>query len=300
MDIECTWCEKSYSVNPLKAQKKIAKKGYMKTRCPVCKSMNTITDKEVGISSERSKNADTGEGLSNLLWINSIQFQTTAIVLLLVTLILGSFFLYNYRSIKDRMENRLIESSNNTAQQLSKYLSIPLWGVETEAIADALASEMLDRDIYAIHIIDQDRKGVLVGKKRDPHWQITSSEEKIEGDFITAENDIVYKKELIGKVQLFTTPKFMQADLVHLSRNLVIATLSLYIAIIVGVFFTLQRIIVHPIRALTDAADSMSRGELDTQINIRSKNELGTLVDALKRMQMSLVLSLNRLKQRSL
>ena len=58
------------------------------------------------------------------------------------------------------------------------------------------------------------------------------------------------------------------------------------------------RTIVRPIKKLTDAADRISVGELDAQINVRSKDEIGALGEAISRMQESIRLSIERLRRR--
>lgn len=56
--------------------------------------------------------------------------------------------------------------------------------------------------------------------------------------------------------------------------------------------------ITRNITYLTNAADSISIGELDTQINLRSTDEIGALAEAISRMQDSLRLSIERLRKR--
>jgi HAMP domain-containing protein len=52
------------------------------------------------------------------------------------------------------------------------------------------------------------------------------------------------------------------------------------------------------VRSLTDAADRISIGDLEVDIPIRSKDELGKLAEAISRMQDSIRLSIERLKRR--
>lgn len=58
------------------------------------------------------------------------------------------------------------------------------------------------------------------------------------------------------------------------------------------------RALVTPIRTLTNAANRISVGELDTEVAIASRDELGDLADAIGRMQDSIRLSLERLRRR--
>lgn len=67
-------------------------------------------------------------------------------------------------------------------------------------------------------------------------------------------------------------------------------------AALVGLLFA--RAITNPIVQLTHVAERVSLGELDVQISIRRKDEIGDLADALGRMQASLQAAIERLRAR--
>jgi methyl-accepting chemotaxis protein len=58
------------------------------------------------------------------------------------------------------------------------------------------------------------------------------------------------------------------------------------------------RAIVTPVMKLTDAAERMSLGELNVKIDIKSRDEIGLLAQAIGRMQISLRLAMNRLRRK--
>ena len=58
------------------------------------------------------------------------------------------------------------------------------------------------------------------------------------------------------------------------------------------------RAIVTPIMKLTEVAERMSLGDLNMQINVPSKDEIGLLAQAIKRMQTSLRLAMERLRRK--
>jgi methyl-accepting chemotaxis protein len=76
----------------------------------------------------------------------------------------------------------------------------------------------------------------------------------------------------------------------------------LLLGITVAFVFTIAwfsgRALSRPIIRLTDAADRISVGELDVQIDTRRKDEIGNLAEAIARMQDSIRLSIERLRQR--
>ncbi len=82
------------------------------------------------------------------------------------------------------------------------------------------------------------------------------------------------------------------------SRNLNLITIAGTL-LIIGLIVTLYgHNLVSKIRHLTNVADRISVGELDAEIKIKSKDEIGNLADAIRRMQDSLRLSIERLRKK--
>lgn len=82
------------------------------------------------------------------------------------------------------------------------------------------------------------------------------------------------------------------------SRNLNLITIAGTL-VVIGLIVTLYgHNLVSRIRHLTNVADRISVGELDAEIKITSKDEIGNLADAIIRMQDSLRLSIERLRKR--
>ena len=80
----------------------------------------------------------------------------------------------------------------------------------------------------------------------------------------------------------------------NITLGILLATL-----IMIGVIVSLYaHRLTATIRSLTDTADRISVGELDAEIEIKSKDELGDLGEAISRMQESIRISINRLRRR--
>lgn len=54
--------------------------------------------------------------------------------------------------------------------------------------------------------------------------------------------------------------------------------------VLLGVIFYYSRSVVRPIRYLSEGADKISMGELDTPIEIKAKGEVGVLAESIERM----------------
>ena len=79
----------------------------------------------------------------------------------------------------------------------------------------------------------------------------------------------------------------------------VLGSLLLAVTLCVTLFlaFSLSRTLVQPIRNLTVAADQMSLGDLDREIALSGKDELGRLAQALDRMRVSMKMAMDRLQK---
>lgn len=103
-------------------------------------------------------------------------------------------------------------------------------------------------------------------------------------------------------IEDFTTPiinlEKEAQKLTEQARNYNIAILIVILLIILFSITIYGYRLTNNIGKLTDAADRISVGELDVQIEIKSKDEIGALADAISRMQDSLRFSIERLRRR--
>jgi HAMP domain-containing protein len=100
----------------------------------------------------------------------------------------------------------------------------------------------------------------------------------------------------------FTQPvQEMEAKAAAISartRNTVFGILAGTLILIGLVVALYGRLLTSRIRSLTDVAERISVGEMDAEIRIDSKDELGDLAEAVGRMQESIRLSIERLRRR--
>jgi len=74
--------------------------------------------------------------------------------------------------------------------------------------------------------------------------------------------------------------------------------LILTVVLVLLIAWLAARSIVRPINELTEVAERMSMGELDMEIKVKSKDEIGQLAQAIGRMQTSLSMAIDRLRRR--
>jgi HAMP domain-containing protein len=73
--------------------------------------------------------------------------------------------------------------------------------------------------------------------------------------------------------------------------------LAVVVVLLVRIYFY-ARSVIHPIRYLSEVADKISMGELDTEIRIKGKGEVGVLSESIERMQISVKAAIERLQKR--
>jgi len=104
--------------------------------------------------------------------------------------------------------------------------------------------------------------------------------------------------QTLGAVVVGVNTSLVVARVREILRNTILITLlpiilAILIAILIG------RSLTRNVIALTEAADRLSRGDLDTTVDVRSNDELGDLSDSFERLRVSLRLAMNRLRRKS-
>jgi HAMP domain-containing protein len=76
-----------------------------------------------------------------------------------------------------------------------------------------------------------------------------------------------------------------------------VVILCVVLVLLVRIYFY-ARSVIRPIRYLSEVADKISMGELDTPIQVKGKGEVGALAESIERMQTSVKAAIERLQKR--
>jgi len=231
--------------------------------------------------------------------IDSLKFRINALLICIVIIVMGGYASIAYLSHKAEMEKESQYLANITAQRLSKSLKEPMWSLDEEIIDETLASEMLNKQIFAIQIIDRNGKDIFKGYKRGQDWKLTPSLASVKEDNLAVDRvNIIHGDKTIGAVKVYVTDKFLKADFQH-SMLVFAVTVGLLIVVIAFSLSKLfQKMVTQPITNLASLADRISFGDLDVKIPVESSNEIGLLAQSFERMQASLKISIRRLTKK--
>jgi two-component system cell cycle sensor histidine kinase/response regulator CckA len=205
-------------------------------------------------------------------------------------------------------ENILREQNNQLASLVTMNLS------------DAATGHVVSKDVLQLktlvtkygrlsgvaYAFIKDREGMVIAHSSitfSPELQnpLTSDERREGGTKMLKfqGRDVYETRGPILEGQLGTVHLGIWADAlkqqVNQTRSMLIGSIALVIVAGVIVAAFLARRLVRPFRRLTDIADRISAGELDTPVRVESQNEFGELTRSLERMRASLKAAMVRL-----
>ena len=90
--------------------------------------------------------------------------------------------------------------------------------------------------------------------------------------------------------------RYLDAYDIKIRMFYLVTVVALVVLLMVIYFYSSS--VVRPIRYLSEVADKISMGELDTPIQIKAKGEVGALAESIERMQTSVKAAIERLQKR--
>lgn len=232
-------------------------------------------------------------------WYRSLQVKILIALLVVTTLILAAFAAFNVNQEQARLEAELDRLAKTTTERLSQQLISPLWNLDRDQVIESMRAAMLERRIYAVTVREEDRQTVYASLERDGDWQVTESDDAPEGEFVRSSTTLLHEgEEMVGVLEVYVTRRFLEEQ----ARNLLVSELqragALYLAFIIVMAILLQRIVVGPISRLTEASEQIAAGHLRTKINVESRDEIGSLGNAINKLQTSLRIAMDRMKEK--
>lgn len=231
-------------------------------------------------------------------WYRSVQTKILVTLLVVTTLILAGFAVFNLTQARARLETDLQRLAETTVQRLSQQVIGPMWSLNDEQLIESIEAAMLERRVYSVIIRKEDRQSIYLGRRRDDNWNIIPAKSDPQGDYIVSKTTLLHEnEEMIGVLEVYVSRRFLQNQFEELVRNEIERAAILDLALIVVTLLLLRRLLVRPIRELTDASERISAGQLNTKIEIRSKDEIGMLAGAINKLQTSLRIAMERMKK---
>ncbi len=189
--------------------------------------------------------------------VRSIVFYVSILLVVTVTLALGVYGFLNYSEIKNSRISNLKSNLSIQTSQLSIALALPGWNLDNFGVDRIIDSFLLDRNISAVVVdVGDEEKSIRI---RDSDWQIvTSKTVPLLTEEFKEEKEIVFKNEVIGSVQVYVTPKFIQQELIGIVIRIVFFTVVLDLVLVLLLYFLLSRNVLKPLTEIERYALAVS------------------------------------------
>ena len=216
-------------------------------------------------------------------WRTRIQIQISALLILLVVLVMAGFSVYGSLHMQKSLQLELDTLLSTISERTSQSVAGSIWDFNQEAAVDVISAEMLDGRVNAIILKDMDG-ALFAGMKRSDDGTIVEVDEPFVTDdykIIYGQSDITYDDENIGMLDVYISTDFMHTALKNYYIDRAIESTFLTLLLVAAVFYMLRKVVINPLTGLTVAAEKLSSGFLDIDINVKSRNEVGDLARTL-------------------
>jgi methyl-accepting chemotaxis protein len=229
--------------------------------------------------------------------IKSLKVKVGIRLMIILSLIMGIFAGVSSFQLNKRLNAELNDLAKISSNRLARQLASPLWAIDQEVMNSILDAELLQKEVAGIVIKDPDDERMLLGKKRDQYGGTSELDNFLEGDYIKKTETILHTDNSpLGRLEVYITKQYSQEELRNTIILELLEILALDVIILITMVLLLNKMMINPIKHLTEVADNMSKGKLNTPLNIDSGDEIQQLADVLDRMRASLSYAFKKLK----
>lgn len=245
------------------------------------------------------------------------------IVIVAGALIIGvGITLLVVRLVSDSLQTELTERGKAIATTLAKQVERPLVGDDEVDIQNLVDISSKFTAVSYVYISDKDNKvaaqkfkvgsynqrqvlqeGVIRESKSDYKIDLTKVENTNDvGEIVEIENYEISApigESVLGYAHVGMSRKYMD-DIIRSTVILIGGVLAVTIVLGIIVSLYLSNKLTKQLLYLTDSADKISMGDLESIVRIDSTDEIGELANAIERLRESLKAAIDRLKRKKI
>ncbi|HJW96309.1 MAG TPA: ATP-binding protein [Thermoanaerobaculia bacterium] len=188
----------------------------------------------------------------------SVTFIVAAILVTVTTLVLGAGGAVNYFLRLTEESARLERITNSQADEIAVALALPVWNIDRAQIDKILDSQEGAPSVEAVVV---NAAGGRQARMRDANRRFVSTSAAIQTEgLLVEERPIVFGKERIGTVVLYTTPRSIEKQM----RQTLLATLIMIVVtdllLVLSTYAVLYRTMLRPLVKVERFAAAVSAG----------------------------------------
>ena len=216
--------------------------------------------------------------------MHKIQIKLAVLIILMTTVIMGGYAVVKYELNRKQLESELEKSAEMIVSRLAKNLAMPLWHLNDALLDEQIQSEMIERQLYAVIVKDQDGKTILKGKKRAEDGKIVDTGKIVNGSNVSKQKEIVKNGRKLGIVEVYLSRTVMRIKLNREIQNIAIAFFLLTLLLCVAILVAVRSMVVKPVNLIVQFITRVADGDLANRIHINRRDEMGVLSDAFNEM----------------
>ena len=231
-------------------------------------------------------------------WFGGLEAKILLTLLLVTTAVLGGFAVFELNRAHDRLSSELERRADTAAERLARHLEGPVWALNDEQVADSIEAAMLDRNLVAVIVRGEDGQSIYVGRGRGADGAPQPLNEAPSGEHVSSTVQLLHNnEEAIGSLEVYMSRRWLDRQFSEQVGAELQRVVILDIVLIVVTLVLLRRVVVAPIQRITQASEQIAAGQLDTNLEIETSDEIGTLSAAIGKLQTSLRIAMRRMKQ---
>jgi len=185
-----------------------------------------------------------------------------------------------------RIESRLNDTLNQVTARLAHSLAMPMWNIDREMVAGIVATEMQDRNVYAVTVRDDLQDSFVVALSRDREWHIVSAPEpETLRAHLSAEARIAFAGNTLGNVSVYVTDAFTGPLLMQSMSYLGLRLAILLLLVTAVLICAINILITRPIFRLSRSCGKIEQGDFDVTLDTGRRDEIGGLARSFAHMR---------------
>ncbi len=218
---------------------------------------------------------------------NSIRMKFTATFIFLLTFISLINFYFSYST----RQSEGLKFAKTHLETLSEMLAFSVGAGLSEGNFDIVKTAFdwakENKQIVYINILDESNNSLVIfdPSKMDIKWKEIISQKAIKesGNILSVSIPTEYKEEHFGHIIMLYSLNQMEKEII---MSLILPSILIALVLFAGIIiiFFISKILTSQIKHLISSAVKVGKGDLTVKVDVKSKDEIGQLAEALKNM----------------
>jgi methyl-accepting chemotaxis protein len=202
----------------------------------------------------------------------SISFKLIFSALIIVTILVISFGVYDYMAQSNLLKNKQINQLSLVESRLKLNLPSAVWNYEEDQMKGILNSEQQSEDIALIEITNEAKKIISQSKGKKTNEIITFKLQHLEDGQSTS----------VGNVTLFIDSSSIDIELSSLASRIIVKGVLLDVFLISAIYFLFAKLVTQPLSEVANALENIARGEgdLTQRLRVKRQDEIGLVAES--------------------